>query len=149
MNGSIVIDASIVFKWVVEEEYTAESRDMLVDWRSNRTRMLAPALLMSEVANALYQRIRRGELTLAETQQLLRTVQISGIEILDHDPQIHTRALKLAHHFSLRATYDAHYLALAESLDCEMWTTDERLWNSVRAAVGWVRWIGEPSPNSA
>ncbi len=143
MNGSVVLDASVAFKWVIEEERTAESRAMLVQWRGNRTRMLAPSLIMSEIANALYQRIRRGELTLNETMQLLYAVQISGIEILGYDPSIHTRALELAHQFNLRAAYDAHYLALAERVGCDLWTADERLWNSVRAAFGWVRWIGE------
>ena len=143
MNGSVVLDASIAFKWVIEEDHTDESRAMLVQWRGNRTRMLAPSLIMSEITNALYQRIRRGELTLNETMQLLYAVQISGIEILGYDPSIHTRALELAHQFNLRAAYDAHYLALAERVGCDLWTADERLWNSVRAAFGWVRWIGE------
>jgi predicted nucleic acid-binding protein len=56
-----------------------------------------------------------------------------------------TRALELADRFGLSATYDAHYLALAEREGCEYWTADERLWNSVRAQLGWVRWLGEYS----
>lgn len=36
-------------------------------------------------------------------------------------------ALDLAERLSLSATYDAHYLALAEWLGAEFWTADQRL----------------------
>jgi len=111
--------------------------------------MLVPSWFLFEIVNGLYQRIRRSELTTDEAAQLIDAVQITGVEILGYAPSIHTRTLELAHQFRLNAAYDAHYLALAESLDCEMWTADERLWNSVRNTLGWVRWIGEPSPNPA
>lgn len=53
------------------------------------------------------------------------------------------RAVELASDLGLPAVYDAHYLALAERMGCELWTADERLWNSVRTSLSWVRWIGE------
>ncbi len=50
--------------------------------------------------------------------------------------------MELAHQYGLPAAYDAHYLALAEREGCEYWTTDERLWNAVKAQLPWVRWLG-------
>ena len=44
--------------------------------------------------------------------------------------------------FNHPAAYDAHYLALAEMMDCEFWTADERLFNAVRDELSWVRWLG-------
>ena len=35
------------------------------------------------------------------------------------------------------------YLALAEFQQCEFWTADERLWNSVKRDLRWVHWLGE------
>ena len=43
----------------------------------------------------------------------------------------------------LRATYDAHYLALAESFDCELGTADERFYRAASPRVDNVRWLGE------
>ncbi len=42
---------------------------------------------------------------------------------LHETPNLHRRALELASQLKQGAVYDAHYLALAESLGCELWTT--------------------------
>ena len=51
------------------------------------------------------------------------------------------RILELASQFKLPARYDAHYLALAEREQCEFWTADERLYNSVKDQLSWVRFM--------
>ncbi|MBF2021886.1 MAG: type II toxin-antitoxin system VapC family toxin [Hydrococcus sp. C42_A2020_068] len=38
------------------------------------------------------------------------------------DADLHRQALKIAQHYNIPATYDAHYLALAERLGIELWT---------------------------
>lgn len=35
-----------------------------------------------------------------------------------------------------------HYLALAEALDCELWTADERFYRAASSGHTRVRWIG-------
>ncbi len=61
-----------------------------------------------------------------------------------HDtPNLHVRALELASQLSQSATYDAQYLALAESLGCELWTADERFYRAASSGVDNLRWIGE------
>lgn len=54
---------------------------------------------------------------------------------------MHDRALVLASRFDLQATYDAHYLALAEERDCEFWTADKRLARATNGAFPWLRLI--------
>ncbi|CAD7783931.1 MAG: hypothetical protein KCCBMMGE_02340 [Candidatus Methanoperedenaceae archaeon GB37] len=56
---------------------------------------------------------------------------------------MHRYALKLAKSFSLPTTYDAHYLALAERLGAEFWTTDKRLVRTVQKVISWVRLLKE------
>jgi predicted nucleic acid-binding protein len=38
-----------------------------------------------------------------------------------------------------QAAYDVHYLALAELLGCELWTADEKFFNSVKKKKPQVR----------
>lgn len=142
MSDDIVVDASLALKWVLDEPYTVEANDLLENWREHRHKLLAPALFLYEIANALTKRTQRKQLTLAQGQQRLGFFLESG-SLLQQIGAVHTRALELADRFRLPTAYDAHYLALAEFQQCEFWTADERLWNSVKRELRWVHWLGE------
>jgi predicted nucleic acid-binding protein len=56
---------------------------------------------------------------------------------------MHMLALDFADTYGLPAAYDAHYLALADLLDCEFWTDDRRLLQRVGRDLPFVRWLGD------
>jgi predicted nucleic acid-binding protein len=58
------------------------------------------------------------------------------------DEDSHRRSLALAAELDIASAYDAHYLALAEELDCELWTADSRLYNAVRDRFPRIRMLG-------
>ena len=62
-------------------------------------------------------------------------------------PEIHQRAWDLAKQLTQPNVYDSYYLALAELLDCEFWTAEERLFNTVKERLPRVRWIGQIATN--
>ena len=66
----------------------------------------------------------------------------SGIQLRDAS-ELHVRALELASELRQGAVYDAHYLAHEESLECELWTADQRFQRAASAAGRAVRWVGE------
>ena len=74
-------------------------------------------------------------------KELLQDLLLLGV-VLHQTPSLHLRALELASQLNQGAVYDAHYLALAESLDCEIWTADQRLYRAVGPVFDNVRWIG-------
>jgi predicted nucleic acid-binding protein len=51
-------------------------------------------------------------------------------------------ALELSARLNLPATYDGHYLALAERYDCVLWTGDQKLYRSVASGFARINWIG-------
>lgn len=59
------------------------------------------------------------------------------------DEDMHARAMFFARHLGLPASYDAHYLALADHLGAELWTADRRLANSVQPHLPWVQFVGQ------
>ena len=68
----------------------------------------------------------------------------SGLE-LHQPPHLYGRALELASLLRQGAVYDAHYLALAETLGCELWTADEKFCRAASPVARSVHWIGEPA----
>ncbi len=88
--------------------------------------LIAPTLLPYEVANVLHKQRRSG----------LVTAEIAGLQLdrclrlpieLHGDARLHARALEIADEHQLPATYDAHYVALAERFRVPLWTCDSRL----------------------
>jgi len=59
------------------------------------------------------------------------------------DPEVQKKAWELAKKFNLPRTYDMQYLAVAELENCELWTNDKRLANSLQGKVKRIRWVGE------
>lgn len=142
MNGFVVVDASLAVKWLVDEEDSDRAHAVLESWVARDVTRIAPYLMPFEVANALHRRVARGELSVANSTRMMTRLLGSSLEFR-HSTGLHVRALELASDLGQAAAYDAHYLALAESMSCEMWTADHRLYQRARAGVGNVRWIGE------
>ncbi|MCC7165263.1 MAG: hypothetical protein IT331_22375 [Anaerolineae bacterium] len=40
-------------------------------------------------------------------------------------------------------TYDTVFLALAQLLECDMWTADRKFYNATRLRASEVKWIGD------
>lgn len=127
---------------MVNEEGTEAAVALLEQWAEKGIAVATPPFLHIEVANALYKRIHRGKLTLSEAVMLLRQLLELGIA-LESPEGLHQSSLELAEQLGLPATYDSYYLALAASLGCELWTADERLYNSVRERLVRVRCLHE------
>ena len=83
--------------------------------------------MLVEVANGLHRRVARGELTVEGAADLIGSLLSSRLE-LHQKPNLHSRALELASQLNQGAVYDVHYLALAGTFDCELWTADVRFY---------------------
>ncbi|MFI5274821.1 MAG: type II toxin-antitoxin system VapC family toxin [Ktedonobacterales bacterium] len=113
MSRSVVVDASVVLKWLVTEEWTDVASRLLADWTAQDANIMAPSLLTSEIANALYKLLRRGELLPDDAMASMTDFLSIDIEYVAL-PALSARALELAYTHHLKAVYDAHYLVLAE-----------------------------------
>jgi predicted nucleic acid-binding protein len=138
----VVVDASLALKWIEREPYSDEASELLEKWQKQRRRLIAPALFAYEATNALAKRVKRGQLGLEMAKERLASLLENG-PALENDVAVNLRALEIMERFSLPSAYDAHYLGLAESYQCECWTADERLWNTVKRELTWVHWVGQ------
>lgn len=117
---TLIVDASIAIKWVVEEEGTQAA----VDLRS-RFRFASPQLLIPECANILWKKTQRGELTREEAILAARLLERSGVELLSMTGLLE-RSASLAIELSHPA-YDCAYLAAAAQAGARFVTADSRL----------------------
>ena len=144
INDCVVVDASLAVKWLVEEEYSDKAHAALQYWDTRNITRIAPYLLPFEVANALHRRVVRGELSAGDSARMITRLLGSRLE-LHQTPTLHVRALELARQLGQGAVYDAHYLALAEEFDCELWVADQRFFRAANTITGKVCWIGSAS----
>ncbi|MGE5560591.1 MAG: type II toxin-antitoxin system VapC family toxin [Chloroflexota bacterium] len=136
---SICVDASLIVKCLVSEP---DSNTALVWLRSHRGEdMIAPTFIVAEVASALRKKVRRRELTHAESLEAMAAFGLLEIRTVpEHD--IACRALELSAELNQSTAYDTIYLALAEHEQCEYWTADARFANAVSPKYPFIRLLG-------
>ena len=117
--NTLVVDASIAVKWVVEEDSTAEALAL-----RQKAKLIAPELLVAECANILWKKVQRKELLKEEALLAARLLQGAEIELLP-TRFLFEAATRMAIDINHPA-YDCLYLALAVATDCEFVTADER-----------------------
>lgn len=144
---SVIVDSSVAVKWVLPEGDTPAAVSLYGVWRTQSVQMLAPDLFAYEITNVIVRKALLTSITYAQARAAVRKLFTDGPSLVPiSSPDLSIRAMELAERFKRTAAYDPHYLALAEQEGCEFWTADERLWNSVKADLPWVRWLGEHAP---
>jgi predicted nucleic acid-binding protein len=135
----LCIDANLVIR-LVADPADDSVRGVWEQWDAERRQLAAPTLLYHEVTNALHRYQKLGLMSASSVRLALKAALSLPIH-LHGEADLHWRALELAEHFSLPAAYDAHYLALAEWLEGELWTADRPLAHTVQPALSWVHLV--------
>ncbi|MBM4423606.1 MAG: type II toxin-antitoxin system VapC family toxin [Chloroflexi bacterium] len=137
----LVIDSNVVIKWFSPETDT-EAADAIRDKHlQDELTLVAPDLLIAEVANILWKKREQ----VSETQAIDALFQIisSGIEFVQVE-SLAESAYRLARQHK-RSAYDCFYLALAVSHHCDFITADERLFNAIAKQEPRVKLLREYS----
>ena len=117
---TLVVDASVAAKWIMQES----NSDRALALRSEGP-LIAPSLIGTEIGNALWKAVIRGEFRKADASAGLK----SALGLLDNivpNEKLNIRALEIA--MTLKhAIYDCFYLALAENEDATLVSADRRL----------------------
>jgi predicted nucleic acid-binding protein len=135
----ICVDANLVIRLVADPS-DERVRQLWTQWDAALRQLAAPSLLYYEVTNALYRYQALGHMTALSVQLALEAALALPLHLY-REPELHRRALALAERFRFPAAYDAHYLAVAEHLDGELWTADRALARSVQPDLGWVHLV--------
>jgi predicted nucleic acid-binding protein len=119
----VVCDASAALAWLLEEEapsWVAAFRDAV---RTRRVQVRVPTFFWLEIGNRL---VRTPGVTDEHVLEAFVRLEALGFETIEMDRPLRLMAVHLARRFRL-SSYDAVYLALAETADLPLATLDGRL----------------------
>ncbi|MFS8036503.1 type II toxin-antitoxin system VapC family toxin [Xanthobacter sp. AM11] len=116
-----VVDASIALKWFFDAGDRAEARALLISGAS----LLAPTLVQSEVANALWKKKRAGAMTVEDAIEINAQLPPFFQRLFPVEPLL-APAIELSFRLD-HPIYDCVYLSLAREMDCPLLTADGRL----------------------
>ena len=144
MAQRITVDANLCIALVIPLAYSEPAAKQWLFWQSNRAQVYAPLLWEYEVVSALRKASAVGLLSKKETETALQRLMALGIECHLPDLDLHRSALRWAEYLNQPVAYDSQYLAMAEALEAEFWTADQRLIDSLKTRkLPWLHWIGE------
>lgn len=117
----IVVDASVAFKWFIEEAHSREAVALAAG-----EELLAPTWLAVEVANALWKKVMRHQANAVGVRMALPRLNDFVAQWCEVAPDLVERALDIALDLG-HPVYDCVYLALAEAGGMGLATADEKL----------------------
>ena len=123
----LVIDASVVAKWVIPGEPWEEEANTLKNAiASGRVKAYAPTLIIYELASVILKAIKNNILKVQDGVEALKAIGSLGISLIPVLWEESAEILKIATASGL-TTYDSTYLWLSKKLEGKLITADEEL----------------------
>jgi predicted nucleic acid-binding protein len=125
--AQIVVDASVALKWVLDEPGTRHAAELVGE------SLHAPDFMLVEVANVLWAKSRRKQLTRKQADSAFDAVVQTPVAITQiGDLLAPARSLGFALDLTL---YDCLYVALAQRLGFPLATADSGIADAIEAAA--------------
>jgi predicted nucleic acid-binding protein len=136
-----VVDASVIAKLFLVEEFSDRAQELFRGLASVRKRFFVPDLVFVECANIFWKHVRRFGLSQDEARDNLKDLRCLDLRSVSSTTLL-TDALDLALEFGISA-YDASYVALAQDLSAPLITADRKLIGKLDGSGAEVRWLGD------
>ncbi len=135
--SDIVLETSVAAKLYFAEPDSDRAAALLEAVNAQGRRFVAPVLLRSEMTNAVRRHMRSNRVSIAAASATLDAFLALPVVYFD-EPEMYRQALALAAAYSL-STYDAHYVALAQMLTCDVWVADDGVLRAIAGRLIFVR----------
>ncbi len=142
--GVIVLDASVVVPLMMPHPLSQAAERWIRHWKREYYRLVSPCFMPVEAVSVIRQAVYGGKFNPQHAAQAVDILMAMGIELVMPSGEVLQSALGWAERLGQSKAYDAQYVALAESLNAELWSADQRLIHALEAqGVSWAHWIGE------
>jgi predicted nucleic acid-binding protein len=135
MPKKIVIDSSVAAKWFLRDNSESDvelADEILLAFLAEDIELCAPRIFTYEMGGLLTKAAQNNKRTLTKTDALeaLNKVFSLTINIAEAEQEEEMKSLQTALDFS-KSYWDMCYLTLAEKLDCQWCTADDKILMSV------------------
>jgi len=125
-----VIDASVAIKWYIPEPLSEQASKLFDSLQNLNVQFLAPDLIIPEIGNVLWKKVRWKELSAVEAQT------ISSVLCEDFPVMLFESSLYLSAAMELalvcnRTIYDSLYMAVAIAHEGYFVTADQKMVNAL------------------
>lgn len=138
----VCVDAGIVVKFLTPEVESPLAEGLFKQWKEENVEIIMPSFGLAEVGSVLRQKVMRNELTQNVAEKTFRFALDIPLIAVTLETNHWLRAWELASMFQFRTIYDSVYIALAESRQCEFWTADYTLYQTIKSQISLVRYLG-------
>ncbi len=123
----LVIDASVVVKWIIPgEPWEEEAKTLKNEIVLGRVETYAPELIVYEVSSAIYKAIKNKILKAQDGVKALKAISSIGLNLVQISWHDAAEILELATSTGL-TVYDSAYLWLSKMLKAKLVTADKEL----------------------
>ncbi len=128
-----VIDASVAVKWYIPEPLSEPAGRYLKELRERRAVLTSPDLIIAEIGNVVWKKLKSEELSLKESRMIVDAISAFFPAKLCPASGLLPAALEIAAATGL-TVYDSLYLALAANSEAALVTADKKLAQSASGA---------------
>jgi predicted nucleic acid-binding protein len=126
----VVVDANLLVALVSGDPRGNKVFQHFTDWLTHNVDIHAPSLARYETANALTRLVAGAAFPADKVEEAWNNISI--LPITYHELTDAKRAIEIAIALNRQTAYDASYIALAESLNAELWTLDGPLYRNAQ-----------------
>ena len=138
----IVIDANIIVALALPLPFSNAAAEKMRKWQEQNVEIVVPTLWHYECISTLRKALVLNIISSEEVSEALQNIFSLGIKDFHPTFSLNQKALEWASRLKQTVACDAAYLALAEHLESELWTADDRLFKAAEnAGINWVRHI--------
>jgi predicted nucleic acid-binding protein len=142
VSERIAIDASLAASFALPiEDHHAKARALIIALAERKARFCAPPLFEAETSSIFRRKEYLGQISEQAAAASLAVIDALQVEII-YEAATGLRAREIAARNNQVRVYDSTYAALAEARGVELWTADERFYNSVSGALPFVKFVG-------
>lgn len=136
---TICVDASLVMKWLLPEEESAEALQLLKRWRDQEEVLVAPSLLDYEVGSVLRQKVIRKQVQSEDLFPVFNFYKEAGLGLF-HLTNLVDQAVAAAASLDEPTIYDVAYLLTAKQQKADYVSADLRFCQKVQPVYSFVKY---------